>query len=156
MNSVSWNSSWPCTQRTSPSAQTGGATSESARWGLFSLRNKTKLYKFGDDEYFGPLKTEIRTFLRQNCILQKIIMLHKYQSHDTTDGQSVSMSRCLAHSGTYDQILLSVRRLLSESRCLVSVGRPLWREVGSVICHSQFVVIYQYFCTLRIYVSSVS
>jgi hypothetical protein len=56
-------------------------------------------------------------------------------SHATTDGQSVSMSRCRAHSGTCDQILLSVRRLLSES--LVSVGRPLWREVGSVICHSQ-------------------
>jgi hypothetical protein len=27
---------------------------------------------------------------------------------------------------------------------LASVGRPLWREVGSVICHCQSVVIYQY------------
>jgi hypothetical protein len=26
---------------------------------------------------------------------------------------------------------------LSEGCCLVSVGRPLWREVGSVICHSK-------------------
>jgi hypothetical protein len=52
--------------------------------------------------------------------------------------QSVNMSRCRAHSGTCGQILLSVRRLLSENCCLVS---DLWREVGSVTCHSQFVVI---------------
>jgi hypothetical protein len=30
------------------------------------------------------------------------------QSHVTADGQSVSMSWCLVHSGTYDQILFSV------------------------------------------------
>jgi hypothetical protein len=59
-------------------------------------------------------------------------------------GQSVSMSRYRAHSGTCDQILLSVRSLLSERFYLVSVGCPLWREVGSVICHSQSVVTYQY------------
>jgi hypothetical protein len=53
-----------------------------------------------------------------------------------TVGQSVSMSRYQVHSGTCDQILLSVRRLFSESCCLVSVGRPLWRQVGSVICRS--------------------
>jgi hypothetical protein len=34
--------------------------------------------------------------------------------------------------------------LFSESCCLVSVGRPLRREVGSVICHSESAVIYQY------------
>jgi hypothetical protein len=33
---------------------------------------------------------------------------------------------------------------LSEGCCLFCVGRPLWREVGSVICHSQSIVIYQY------------
>jgi hypothetical protein len=44
--------------------------------------------------------------------------------------RSVSLYR--SHSETCDQILLSVRRLLSGSCCLVSVGRPLWREVGSV------------------------
>jgi hypothetical protein len=48
-------------------------------------------------------------------------------------GQSVSMSRYRAYSGTCDQILLSVRRLFSESCCLVSVERPLRREVGSVL-----------------------
>jgi hypothetical protein len=53
------------------------------------------------------------------------------------------MSRCRTHSGTYDQILLSVRRLLSESCFLVSVGCPLWRKVESVICLSQSVVICQ-------------
>jgi hypothetical protein len=57
-------------------------------------------------------------------------------SHITTDGQSVVMSRYRAHSGTCDQILLSVRRLLSEICCLVFLGRPLWREDGSVICLS--------------------
>jgi hypothetical protein len=45
-----------------------------------------------------------------------------------TVGQSVIMSRYRAHSGTCDQILLSVRRLFSESCCLVFLGRPLWRD----------------------------
>jgi hypothetical protein len=38
---------------------------------------------------------------------------------------TVSLSRCPAHPGSYDQILLPARRLLSESCGLVSVGRPL-------------------------------
>jgi hypothetical protein len=66
------------------------------------------------------------------------------RNHVTTDGQSVSMSRYGARSGTCDQILFSVRMVFSESCCLVSMRRPLWREVGSVICPSQSVVIYQY------------
>jgi hypothetical protein len=66
------------------------------------------------------------------------------RSHVTTDGQSVSMSRCRAHSGICDQMLLSACRMLSESCCLVSVGRPLWREVGSVVCYSKSLVIYHY------------
>jgi hypothetical protein len=57
---------------------------------------------------------------------------------------NIIISRYRTHSETCDQILLSVWRLLSESCCLGSVGRPLWREVGSVICHSQCVVIYKY------------
>jgi hypothetical protein len=56
------------------------------------------------------------------------------QCHITTDGQSVLMSRHRAHSATCDQILLSVRRLLSEICGPVSVGRPLWRGDGSAIC----------------------
>jgi hypothetical protein len=48
--------------------------------------------------------------------------------------QSVSMSWFRAHSGTCDQILLSVWRFLSESCCLFSLGRPLWREDGSADC----------------------
>jgi hypothetical protein len=81
------------------------------------------------------------------------------RSHVTTDGQSVNMSRHRAHYETCDQILLSARRLLSESCCLVSVGRPLWREVGSVICHSQSTVIYNYLhqaFTLHVFYSSAS
>jgi hypothetical protein len=34
------------------------------------------------------------------------------------------------------------RKLFSESCCLVSVGRPLWREVGPFICNSQSIVIF--------------
>jgi hypothetical protein len=71
--------------------------------------------------------------------------------------RSVSMSRYRAHSETCDQILLSVRKLLSESCCLVSVGRPPWREVVPVICHSQSIVIYQYShqaFTLHVFYSS--
>jgi hypothetical protein len=55
---------------------------------------------------------------------------HRRRSHVIADGQSVSVSRYRAHSGTCDLILLSVQRLLSESCYLVSVARPLWREVG--------------------------
>jgi hypothetical protein len=62
----------------------------------------------------------------------------------TTDIQPVGMSWCQAHSGTCDQMLLPFRGLLSESCCLVSVGHPLWREVGSVICQSQSEVTCQY------------
>jgi hypothetical protein len=48
--------------------------------------------------------------------------------------RSVSQSWYRAHSGTCDQILLPVRRLLHEICSLVSVGRPLWREDGSAFC----------------------
>jgi hypothetical protein len=48
-----------------------------------------------------------------------------------TVSQPVSMSWCRIHSGTCDQILFSVWKLLC-----VSVGRRLWREVGSVSCQS--------------------
>jgi hypothetical protein len=54
------------------------------------------------------------------------------RSHVTADDQSVSMPRYRAHSGTCDQILLSVQRLFSESCCLVSVMCPLTR---GRVCH---------------------
>jgi hypothetical protein len=59
------------------------------------------------------------------------------QSHFTTDGQSVIMSRYRAHSGTCDQILLSVRRLFPEICCLVFFWGALSDEVTSVIPLSQ-------------------
>jgi hypothetical protein len=52
------------------------------------------------------------------------------------DCKSVSQSWCWAHSGTCDQILFPVGRLLSESCSLVSVGRPLWWEDGSAVCNA--------------------
>jgi hypothetical protein len=39
----------------------------------------------------------------------------------------VSTSWCRAHCGTWHQILI-----LSEMFCLVSVGHPLWRKIGSI------------------------
>jgi hypothetical protein len=53
------------------------------------------------------------------------VPLIQSQSHIRTDGQSVSMSTYRPHSGACDQILLYVQRLLSESCCIVSVGRSL-------------------------------
>jgi hypothetical protein len=58
------------------------------------------------------------------------------RSHVTTDGQ------CLCQGVEPILRLLTRHFFLSEGCCLVSVGRPLWREVGSVICHCQSVVIY--------------
>jgi hypothetical protein len=50
-----------------------------------------------------------------------------------TVGQSVCLG--IEHPcGTCDQVLLPVGMLLSEIYGLVSVGLPLWREDGSVIC----------------------
>jgi hypothetical protein len=58
----------------------------------------------------------------------------------TTDGQSVSQSVSMswrrAHLGTCDQTLI-----LSEFCCVVYVGRPLWREVGSVSYQSLSAII---------------
>jgi hypothetical protein len=56
------------------------------------------------------------------------------QSHIATDSQSVGLSWCRAPSGAYDQKLVywfNCRKL--QSRLW---GRPLWREVGSVVCQS--------------------
>jgi hypothetical protein len=50
---------------------------------------------------------------------------------------TVSQSVCLGIEypcGTCDQILLSVRMLLSDICGLVSLGHSLWREDGSAIC----------------------
>jgi hypothetical protein len=51
------------------------------------------------------------------------------QSHVTTDGQSVSPSRCRAPSGAHDQILF-------DSYCFVDVGRPP-QAIGHV-CHLSY------------------
>jgi hypothetical protein len=53
------------------------------------------------------------------------------QSYITTDSQSVSMSWCRAQSGTLTRDLF-----FFWIYCPVFWGRPLWREVGSVLCQS--------------------
>jgi hypothetical protein len=55
------------------------------------------------------------------------------RSYFTTDSQSVRLG-IEYPCGTCDQILHPVGMLLSEICCLVSAGRPLWREDGSTIC----------------------
>jgi hypothetical protein len=72
--------------------------------------------------------------------------------------RSVSQSLCQGIEPilTCDQILLSVRRLFSEIWCLVFLRRPLWREVGSVIClslSSNLPYLHQIF-TLHVFYSS--
>jgi hypothetical protein len=57
------------------------------------------------------------------------------QSHVTTDGRSVSMSWCQVQSGTFDQRYVFFFTFLNVT-VLSYLGRPLWREVGSVICQS--------------------
>jgi hypothetical protein len=51
------------------------------------------------------------------------------QSHIATDDQSISKSGVEPHLGPITRYLL-----LFDSYGLVFVGRPLWREDGSVIC----------------------
>jgi hypothetical protein len=77
------------------------------------------------------------------------------QTHITTDGQSVSVSWCGARSGSCDQIVFFFP-LPPQICCLVSVGRPLWREVGSVICQSFVNTVYssQSVFTSNIYIKA--
>jgi hypothetical protein len=60
------------------------------------------------------------------------------QSHFTTDGQSVSQSVLVSSPvrGSWPDIYFYF-----ESYCPVYMGRPLWREDGSVICLGQSVVM---------------
>jgi hypothetical protein len=58
------------------------------------------------------------------------------ESRFTADSQSV----CLGvepTSSTFDQILLPFQQFGCGMCCLVSVGRPLWREAWCVVCKSQ-------------------
>jgi hypothetical protein len=54
------------------------------------------------------------------------------QSHITTDGRSLSQSVCLGIKSTLELVIRYYFR--SESCCVVSVGFPLWREVGPASC----------------------
>jgi hypothetical protein len=66
---------------------------------------------------------------------------------------TVSRSVCLGVEPTlwtFDQILLPSQLFGSEICCLVCVGRPLWRETGSVLCKSQSSNLSV--CTFTIYI----
>jgi hypothetical protein len=69
--------------------------------------------------YGGDILTRLHTWGKKS---------KSSQSYVTTYGQSISTSWCTAYCGTCDEILI-----LSESCCLVSVGRPLWRGVECLL-----------------------
>jgi hypothetical protein len=62
-----------------------------------------------------------------STVISASFVIHQYRQNSSQPKSKphYNMSRYRAHSGTCDQILLSVRRFFSESCCLVSVGRPL-------------------------------
>jgi hypothetical protein len=64
-------------------------------------------------------------------LLLQCLLSSQSRSHITTEDQSVSPSWWRTPSGSHDPILISVWHLLFF---FVDIGRPLWREVGSVIC----------------------
>jgi hypothetical protein len=64
-------------------------------------------------------------------------LANQSQSHFTADSQSVLCLGVEPTLWTFDQILLPFQEFGSGICCLVSVGRPLWREAGSVLCKSR-------------------
>jgi hypothetical protein len=93
----------------------------------------------------------VRHFRSQNIL--KIAA--KSQSHFKAVSQTVSQSVCLGVEPTlwtFDQILLPFQEIGSGICCPVSVERPLLREVGSVSCKSQSIVICLCTFTIKIFV----
>jgi hypothetical protein len=92
-------------------------------------------------------------------LLTAVPSLYRSRSHVTTDGQSVSqsvsMSRSRAHSGTCGQILLSVRRLLSETVLSLWGALPGERSGLSFViiglCLHQTLTIHV-FCVSAVYI----
>jgi hypothetical protein len=68
----------------------------------------------------------------------------KSKSH--CDWQSVGLSWCRAPSGAYDQKIVYWFNWRKLQSCLL--GRPLWREVGSVVCQSVICVRSLSVCTV--------
>jgi hypothetical protein len=64
------------------------------------------------------LTTAVKVRVRVTLITA--VRVSQSQSYFAIDSLSVSTSWCRAHSGTYDQMLFSFRRLMSEVCCLVS------------------------------------
>jgi hypothetical protein len=81
-----------------------------------------------------PLATQLRTY--QMWKWNKILLVW-LEVEEVTLWLTVSQSGCLDSEhpcGNCDQRVLPVGMLLSEICFLVSVGRHLWREDGSVFC----------------------
>jgi hypothetical protein len=75
----------------------------------------------------------------------EVLLFFMSKSKSRYSWRSVSQSVCQGIEPTLR--LVTRYHFLFEGcflKVVVSVGCTLWREAGSVICHSQFVVIYQY------------
>jgi hypothetical protein len=74
----------------------------------------------------------LRSSLHRLSCRTQLNSLNQSQSqiHIATVGQSVSKSWCRVPSGAHDQIFITVLTVT----VLFFVGRPLWREDGSVFC----------------------
>jgi hypothetical protein len=105
------------------------------------------------------LKRNFWCYHWEGCMWSKV----EGRSCFTTDGQPLTVRirvrvtlRLTVSLGveptlwTFDQILLIFQVFGSGICCNVSVGRPLWREAGSVLCKSQF--SHLSVCTFNIYI----
>jgi hypothetical protein len=96
---------------------------------LFNIHSQTTSYFF--------VRITSHQFLSEVLIISPVIRQKAKRPRSSKllyDWRSVSMSWCRTPFGTCGHILLPVGMLLSESCGLVSAGRPIWREDGSVIC----------------------
>jgi hypothetical protein len=82
-----------------------------------------------------------------HCFLTNLSdWVSEWVSYITTNGQSASLSWCQAPTGLMTRFLL-----LSDNCGLVDVGRPLWREVGSVLYHVQCTIYWHSACYLALF-----
>jgi hypothetical protein len=88
----------------------------------------------------GEVEVTLRLTVNQYVLVSSILVRLATRVRVTlrlTVSQSVSMSWCRAQFVDVWPDIDSFQEFGSGICCLVSVGRPLWREAGSVLCKSQ-------------------
>jgi hypothetical protein len=89
-----------------------------------------------------------RSYFTTDGVSQYVLVLGTTLEPEVTLRLMVSQPVCQGIEPTLG--LVTKYYFMSESCCLVVVGRPLWLEVGSVICHSQSIVRSKVEVTLRL------